>query len=187
MEIKLIQAKKLIHWIRIKRLYKKAFPLNERKPFFIIKSMQRTGKTDVWYLEKDGEFAGLVTTINGSDLILVDYLAIRKDKRGMGIGSETLGAIREKYPDKGIFLEIERIHSSAENLDERIKRKHFYLSNGASELGTYARLFGVEMEMLGWDCEMDYEKYRSFYKENYDVSGNVAPSLIPPKAEVEEK
>lgn len=165
--IKLIQARKLAQWIKIYRIYRKAFPTNERKPFFIIRSMQKKGKTDVWYFEKDGAFVGFATTINGSDLILLDYLAVVEKNRGMGIGTEVLKLLRTQYEGKGVFLEIERLCADAPNAEERIRRKQFYISCGMRELNVYARLFGVEMELLGWDCAIDYEDYRAFYRDNY--------------------
>ncbi|MBQ7314947.1 MAG: GNAT family N-acetyltransferase [Clostridia bacterium] len=165
--MRLIQARKLAHRIKIHRLYRKAFPTNERKPFFIIRSMQKKGKTDVWYFEKEGAFVGFATTINGGDRILLDYLAVVEKKRGKGIGTDMLKLLRTQYEGKGIFLEIERPCADAPNAEERIRRKQFYLSCGMKELNVSARVFGVDMELLGWDCVMDYEDYRLFYRDNY--------------------
>lgn len=165
--MKLIKARKLAQWIKIYRLYQKAFPVNERKPFFIIRSMQKKGKTDVWYLEKEGTFVGFATTINGSDRILLDYLAVVEKKRGKGIGTEMLKLLRTQYEGKGVFLEIEQLCADAPNAEERIRRKRFYISCGMKELNVSARVFGVEMELLGWDCTMDYEDYNLFYRDNY--------------------
>ena len=58
------------------------FPKEEKKPFYIIYSMQKKGKSDVWYCVENGKFAGLVITINGPDKILLDYLAVAKNRRG---------------------------------------------------------------------------------------------------------
>ena len=60
-----------LQWFRIYRLYRRAFPRNERKPFHIIVSMWRKGKTDVWYFESNRRFAGFASTINAADLILL--------------------------------------------------------------------------------------------------------------------
>lgn len=165
--MKLIQARTLSQWSRIYRLYHGAFPTDERKPFSIIRSMQKKGKTDVWYLEKDGAFAGFASTINGEDRILLDYLAVSKKKRGRGIGSEMMKLLRDTYAEKSVFLEIERVCASAPNAKERIRRKQFYLSCGMRDLGVCARVFGVEMELLGWGEDIDFESYRAFYRDNY--------------------
>ena len=148
-------------------LYYAAFPAAERKPFSMILSMKKKGKTDIWYLEKKGKFAGFATTINGEGLVLIDYLAVPNRLRGRGAGSAALELIREKYAGQGVFVEIESIFEEWKDQQERIRRKRFYLKNGMQELHVLADVFGVRMELLGWDCEMDFERYRAFYRVNY--------------------
>ena len=95
--MKMIQARSLLHRYRLYQLYCEAFPAYERKPFSLIRSMQKKGKSDIWYFEKDGKFAGLVFTINSDDIILIDYLAIASDRRGEGIGSDIIVQLQEFY------------------------------------------------------------------------------------------
>lgn len=163
------QPTTVLQWLRIYRLYHSAFPRSERKPFSMIRAMQKKGKSDVWYCENDGKFAGLVVTINGSDKVLLDYLAVNKKCRGQGVGSELLRQMRQQYAGKGIFLEIETVRSTAENYEERKRRKRFYLSNGMTELGVFVELFGVEMELLGSDCKLTFDEYHAFYRDNYNA------------------
>ncbi len=134
----------------------------------MIVSMQKKGKSDVWYCEKDGKFAGLVITINGPEKILIDYLAVSEKRRGQGIGSAVLQAIRQIYAGKGVFLEIEVVDENADNYEERKRRKQFYLANGMTGMGVYVELFGVDMELLGYDCSLTFEEYREFYRKNYN-------------------
>ena len=47
-KMKLREPKGFFEYLRIKKLYKKAFPRCERKPFSIIKRMKSAGKTDIW-------------------------------------------------------------------------------------------------------------------------------------------
>ena len=35
------------------------------------------------------------------------------------------------------------------------------------ELGTEANVFGVDMELLGSRCKLDFEGYRAFYRDHY--------------------
>ena len=162
------KVRTLLQWIRIYRLYQSAFPASEKKPFSMIVSMHKKGKSDVWYCEKEGEFAGLVVTINGPEKILIDYLAVSEKRRGQGIGSGILQAIRQIYAGKGVFLEIEVQDENAENSEERKRRKQFYLANGMTEMRVYVELFGVDMELLGYDCSLDFDEYREFYRTNYN-------------------
>ena len=171
------QPKNIFQWIRIYRLYHSAFPASEKKPFSVIRSMQKKGKTDVWYIEKDKKFAGMFITINVDDIILLDYLAVSAAMRGKGIGSAILQKMRKLYEGKGVFLEIETVLENAENLEERKCRKQFYLHNGMTEMHVLANLFGVNMELLGYDCALTYDEYRNFYRENY---GEFAANHIKP-------
>ncbi len=171
------QAQGFLQWLKIRKLYKRAFPRAERKPLSIIKSMQKNKKSDVWFFEKDGSFVGFAATINGDGIILLDYLAVDAAHRGMGIGSEILQTLRRKYAGKGVFAEIERVKADADPSDHRWKRKQFYITNGMNELDVYAKVFGVEMELMGWNCRMDFNAYQSFYRDYY--SEFAAKNLVP--------
>ena len=162
------KPKGLKDWWKLYLLYLSAFPPAERKPFSMILSMWRKGKTDIWCIRSGGEFAGLAITINGPDLILLDYFAVSENLRGRGIGSKALSLIRDQYRDKGFFLEIETTLKESPELPMRLRRKQFYLAAGLQELHTTAKLFGVDMELLGVDCSLDYENYKSFYRDNYN-------------------
>ncbi len=184
--MKVIKVKTLLQWIKIYRLYQSAFPATEKKPFSMIVSMQKKGKTDVWYCEEAGVFSGFAITINGADKILIDYLAVSAKRRGQGFGSDILQAMRQIYPDKGVFLEIEVVDENAENFEERKRRKQFYLANGMTEMHVYVELFGVDMELLGYDCSLTFDEYREFYRKNYNewAAAHVkAPKLNPPTLE----
>jgi len=183
MDIK--QPTGFIEWARIYRLYQAAFPSCEKKPFSMIRTMCKKGKSDVWYCTDDGKFAGLVITINGPDKILLDYLAVAKNRRGQGIGSKMLKKMREQYSGKGVFLEIEIVDETAENYEERKRRKQFYLSNNMTPMNVFVELFGVDMELLGFDCQISFDEYQDFYRENYNAwaADHVKPMPVTEFAE----
>lgn len=175
--MKILQPQTMLHWLRIYHLYQTTFPASEKKPFSIIRSMNKKGKSDVWYVQNRGKFAGFVITINGDDIILLDYLAVASHMRGKGIGSIILQKMRKLYIGKGVFLEIETVLEKADNIEERKRRKQFYLQNGMTEMHVLANLFGVNMELLGFDCILDFEGYQNFYRDNY---GEYAVNHIKP-------
>lgn len=168
-EITLSRPGGLAQWLGLYRLYMSAFPAAERKPFAMIVKMYRKGVSDIWCISRNGEFAGLAITINSPELILIDYLAVRSRCRGQGIGSAALKALRRTYAGKGVFLEIESTYDDAPNKAERERRKRFYLGCGMEELNVMVWLFGVKMELLGWDCRIDYDAYHAFYRDNYNA------------------
>ena len=173
------QAKGFLDSRKIKKLYRVAFPTCERKPFSIIKAMQKKGKCDLWIYEENGVFLGFASTINSEKAILVDYLAVSENARGSGIGSAILQDLRAYYTDEKLFLEIETVDPLAENLKEREKRKAFYLKNGMMEMGVSVNIFDTDMELLSFGCRMTFEEYRAFYRENY--SRFAADRITPAK------
>ncbi len=158
----------LRQWVDVYKLYQKAFPESEKKPFWLILKMFRKGTSDVWRFTRDGKFAGLIITINGEDHILLDYLAVEKSRRGTGIGTEILRLMRCHYTGKGVFLEIESVYDACDNQNQRIRRKHFYEKCGMTSMEVFVWLFGVKMELMGFDCSLSYEQYHAFYRDNYN-------------------
>ena len=166
MEIVLQKPKGAARWLQLQQLYIRSFPRDERKPFAVIRRMYREGKADIWCILADGRFAGLATTVNGDDLILIDYFAVSRRLRGRGIGRAAVECLLSLYQDKGVFLEIESPDRPGLDRDQRKKRKEFYISCGFAELGVRAKVFGVCMELLGVRCQLDFEGYRRFYGFN---------------------
>lgn len=161
--MKLVPVCGLSSWINVYRLYKKAFPFYERKSFSIIKSMNERKAADIWIINNKNSFAGFAITLNHEDLILLDYFAISPNMRGNGLGGKALRELQKIYSNKRLFLEIETTFSDSKNKHERLRRKDFYLKNGMSELGFSVNLFGTEMEVLGYECSLSFEEYKSIY------------------------
>lgn len=148
-------------------LYLRAFPLSERKPFGKILRMAKEGRTDLWVIRKNGKFAGLAATVNSSEIVLLDYFAVKRNLRGKGVGSAALGKLERIYADRGFFVEIESTRENAPNQPERESRKRFYEHCGMIPMGTEADVFGIRMELLGVRCHLDLEDYQGFYRDNY--------------------
>lgn len=154
-------------WIRW--LYLRAFPAQERKPFSRIVSMEQEGKADLWVIRQDNRFAGFAATVNSPGIVLLDYLAVERARRGRGVGTDALKQLLGHYGDRGVFVEIESTRVPARNRLEREKRKQFYVNCGMEPMGTEADLFGVRMELLGVRCSLDFEGYREFYGKYYST------------------
>lgn len=156
-------------WLQVYWLYRFAFPRCERKPFSMIVSMRRKGKTDVWCCRWNGRFAGFATTINEESLILLDYLAVKQKMQSRGIGSQILDALKSAYAGKGLFVEIESPYEDVPDVQQRRRRRHFYEANGMQPVGVMAKVFDVKMELLCWNCRMDFARYHNFYRDNYSA------------------
>lgn len=153
-------------WLRVLKLYYSAFPPSERKPFWIIFKMAIQGRSDVWCIRKEGRFVGFAATINAPKLVLLDYFAVAEHFRGMGVGTAALKELLSRYP--ALFVEIEGTWQPGEDLPQRQKRKAFYQACGMEDLHVRAEVFGVNMELLGVNCSMDFDRYKAFYREHYN-------------------
>ncbi len=149
----------------IRKLYEAAFPPEEKKPFWYMRHKVRQGRMDILLLTEDGGPVGLVITVKGGGMVLVDYFAIDGEKRGRGLGSRALKEIAAYYSGEKLFLEIERLDPAAENNAQRESRRRFYLANGLVPAGVFVELFGVEMELLTFGCALDYEGYTAVYRD----------------------
>lgn len=185
------QAKGIFDSIKIKKLYKISFPRAERKPYSVIKQMQKEGRGDLWVYEEQGEFLGFATTINGTNAVLVDYLAVNTNARGGGIGSAILQDLRKHYGDDKLFLEIETVTPLATNNEQRERRKAFYLKNGMKEVGVTANIFETDMELLSFGLTMTFEEYRNFYRVHYNsfAADHILPEkgTLPPQNQKRKK
>lgn len=168
-EFQIYKVRSRLDWLRIRLLYRRAFPSTERKPFRMITSMWKKGKTDVWCFRKGGRFAGFASTINSDALILIDYLAVPEKLRGQGVGSAALAMLCEAYPEKGLFVEIESPYEETANQAERWRRRRFYERCGFLPSRTMADVFGVKMELMCHGCSVDFSTYHDFYCTQYSA------------------
>ena len=77
-------------YFKLKKLYKSSFPPNELKPLWLILLKFFQHQSDIWIIEENNIFSGIAITINGDNLVLLDYFAIDQNKRGKGLGSKSL-------------------------------------------------------------------------------------------------
>lgn len=145
---------------KIHRLYKTAFPENERKPFFMFLWGRKQGKYDIIAIRSDdNEFLGLAIVIISEEFALMDYFAVCETKRGSGIGTRALKLIQKKYRDKKFLLEIESTKVSCENRSQRITRKNFYEHCGMKAMDYSVIWYGNELEILTYNCNVSFEDY----------------------------
>jgi hypothetical protein len=148
-------------WKNYKRLYHEAFPSIERKPARMIRKLEKKGCTDIWVMEDQNKFVGLGSTLAADDIVILDYFAVCANSRSHGYGSKGIRKFQDLYQDRRFILEIERTDVQAENLQERLRRKDFYLRNGMSELGVKVDLFGADLELLGSGCQVSFTEYKN--------------------------
>ena len=147
----------------IKNLYLKAFPKNERFPFWILKHSIKKGKATLNAIVDRDRFIGMNYMVNCDDSFYLMYFAINKELRNKNYGSNVLQDLSEKYGT--IFLSIEK---PKDELSKR--RKGFYLRNGFYETKKYCTEAGVDYEIL---CNnQNYNITEEIHKKRYDNMTN---------------
>lgn len=160
----------------VRRLYEASFPEAEKKPFSFMMKRRQEGFFDILSIEDErGEFCGLAIMLLSGDLALLDYLAVSPHRQGSGLGGSTLEELRERYGAEKIVVEIERTTGTAgeraANIQDRLRRKAFYLRNGMMSADLLVELMGVEMEVLTYGRKLTFREY-------YDMYDRVMPGSI---------
>lgn len=149
----------LEHLGKLKKLYLTAFPKEERAPFFLMKSKAKKGKGEMLSVTDGDIFVGLVYMVCYRDLAYIFYLAIDESLRGKGYGSQVLGAVKQRYKGKRIFLAREQLDKRADNYEQRLKRHQFYLRNGFIDLPCCIKEASVIYDVMGIGGNILAEEY----------------------------
>lgn len=83
--------------------------------------------------------------------------------------------LRKRYGAERIVVEIERTTGDAgeraDNIEDRLRRKAFYLRNGMEPADLLVELMGVEMEVLTYGRKLTFQEY-------YDIYHRVMPGNV---------
>ena len=137
--------------VRIKALYNRAFPENERRPFDdIMASLNNRLKLNVFYA--DGAFVGFAFLLNCGDISHIIYFAVEEEMRGQGMGRDIPGA---------------------PNAMQRCHRTHFYLRSGYQETQVKYEWRGEQYEILSNGGDVSDAEFWNFWdtlEKEMDVS-----------------
>ena len=147
-------------WKEVKSIYMEAFPKRERKPFFVLKHSVKRGKARVFTASDENGLLGFAVAIPYQNMVMVDYLAVSGKIRSKGTGSFIMQEICQYFSDKKVVLLIEQLDEGAENREQRIARRRFYLKNGF----TSAEGAGGDMEILNFGGKVSQEDYMCLQK-----------------------
>lgn len=146
-------------WSQIQQIYLEAFPKQERKPFALVRHSVRRGRMVLFAQWEGAQLLGFAAVIPFEDLVMVDYLAVSKQARGKGTGSQLMQQVCGHYADKKVVLLIERLDEQADNAQQRIARRRFYLKNGFASTGLFTSGAGGDMEVLSFGGQVTADAY----------------------------
>jgi GNAT superfamily N-acetyltransferase len=140
-----------------KEVYEQAlvhdFPKDEVKPLSIIQKLMKQGLyLPYGFYEGDRRKAyAWLTKSSYNGMVLLDYLAVNREDRGNGIGSQCLQMLKASgIAPEGFIVEAENpdFALDAEQKKIREKRVHFYLRNGLWQTTLNTCVYGVEYLIL---------------------------------------
>jgi len=146
-------------WENIKEIYLEAFPKQERKPYFMLRRSVKKGKAVVMTATEGGDLLGFTVLIPYKDMVMVDYLAVSSKIRSKGTGSYIMQNVCRHYAGKKIVLLIERLDDQAQNREQRVARRRFYLKNGFTSSDIFIEGVSGELEVLNYRGKVSQEDY----------------------------
>ncbi len=111
------------------------------------------------------ELIGLSYLFYHADLVYLSYICVEERLRDHGYGSKILEDIKEMYADKRIVLDIEEVQG--ERIEEKKKRKDFYLKNGFGSSGIFYHIYHVDYEILKWNGEVKQEEWHALIRRHW--------------------
>lgn len=148
---------------QIKKLYRSAFPKEERAPWRRFLHGSFRSEIEVYYDE--GEFVGFTVSLPTDTFYYVFYLAVADGARSKGYG----GAILERVcaGRSLVVLDMEKVDESAPNYEQRLKRRAFYERNGFSITPVEYTVFGVRYSVMCKGEGFDEAEYRAFFRRRF--------------------
>lgn len=125
-----------------------AFPRYERWDMEEIFDFAKKTDTEVLGVYDETMPVGFAVLVKNAECAYLYYLAMDIRQRSKGYGSATLQKLMEVYSDLQLILDFEDPNEEADNREQRMRRKEFYLRNGLHETRHYTLLNGGRFEVV---------------------------------------
>ena len=157
----------------VRHLYEEAFPEEERLPWNDLLRLTDAMPLDfTTYYDLD-TFVGLTIVLPRDDYNWFWYFAVEEGLRGKGYGQKILTHIIEQYKDKRLILDMESPRQTCDNLDQRLRRRDFYLMNGFRDTEAEKTFEGITYTILlkgeGTFTSEDYDHIISELRKFWEV------------------
>lgn len=147
----------------VKKIYVDSFPKEERMPFPMMVLLTKITHTDFLAFYDKGTLCGFIYSANIKNITFIMFFAVDKRIRSKGYGSKILEEMQRLYPDSKIVISIERCDVDAKNINDRIRRKNFYLKNGYIDTGYLIELSKIEQEIIIKNGIFDKDELYNFF------------------------
>lgn len=154
----------------IERLYRAAFPREERVPMDTL--LEADGPYDFIACYDGAILCGFYSALTFGDITHILFLAVEEKLRDHGYGSQILTEIGKAYAGNRVILDVEMVDPEADNNEQREQRIAFYLRNGYHHSGISYGWRGVMYEILILDGTISEEEFWNFWDQLDEVQQN---------------
>lgn len=147
----------------VKRIYFDSFAKKERMPFTMMVLLTKITHTDFLAFYDKDMLCGFIYSANIQNITFIMFFAVDKSIRSKGYGSKILEEMQKLYPNNKIIISIERCDVKAENINDRIRRKKFYLKNGFIDTGYLIELSKIEQEVIIKNGDFNKDELFEFF------------------------
>lgn len=147
----------------VKNIYTHSFEKREQMPYWMMLLMAKLWNTELFSFYEGDRLCGMMYLAKTRNLAFVMFFAVDASLRSQGYGSAILDEIQAMYPNKKIIVSIERCDVEATDIEQRRRRKKFYLANGYKETGYMVQLAGIKQEVIIRNGEFDKKEFLLFF------------------------
>lgn len=154
----------------IERLYRAAFPREERVPMDTL--LEADAPYDFIACYDGAVLCGFYSALTFGDITHILFLAVEEKLRDHGYGSQILAEIGKAYAGNRVILDVEMVDPEADNNEQREQRIAFYMRNGYHHSGIFYGWRGVMYEILILDGTISEEEFWNFWDQLDEVQQN---------------
>ena len=154
----------------IERLYRAAFPREERVPMDTL--LEADAPYDFIACYDGAVLCGFYSALTFGDITHILCLAVEEKLRDHGYGSQILAEIGKAYAGNRVILDVEMVDPEADNNEQREQRIAFYMRNGYHHSGISYGWRGVMYEILILDGTISEEEFWNFWDQLDEVQQN---------------
>ena len=147
----------------VKALYRRAFPDEERIPWWLLQLNSCRNDIDLTAWMDGDKFCGFTSSVTVEGIHFLLFFAVAEDCRSQGYGSAILQAIQKQYP--AVVLNIELLDPAAPNYPERLRRFAFYQKNGFHDAHYHVWEVGGKFRVLSTQLPLDVKRYKQIFRK----------------------
>lgn len=139
------------------------------------------GDLDILGIYHSDTLVGFFSVRRYKTIAYLGYFAIAKEHRCKDFGSRALNLLKYYYENKQIVIEIESIHEKCDNMENRIRRRNFYLKNGMISTDWYIYYDNVELEIICSDKNLRKNEFEEITKQIHLLYYDFIPKMYKKK------